>query len=306
MAFLELDQVTKFYGSYCANDKITFQVERGRLFGVLGPNGAGKTTLLRMITRILLPDSGAILVEGKPLAREDQHRIGYVPEERGLYKNLTVLDNLRYFGQLKGLSYTDATMRAVQWLERMDASGWEKKKVRELSKGMSQKVQFIASVLHEPPLLVLDEPFSGLDPLNVEVFLNVIAELRVGGTTILFSTHVMEQVEQMCDDIVLINRGRIVESGVLRHVKARYGIRRLELEFEGGGEFLDRIPSVRILERSDHRAAIELSRGIAEAQELIAIALQHTQLRRAECVEPTLREIFIETVRRTQTDEVTA
>ncbi|MCX8050296.1 MAG: ATP-binding cassette domain-containing protein [Chlorobi bacterium] len=306
MAFLELEGVTKRYGTYCANDGISFSVERGRLFGVLGPNGAGKTTLLRMITRILLPDEGTIRFDGEPLRIEHQQRIGYVPEERGLYKNLTVLDNLRYFGQLKGLSYADATARTLRWLDRMEAHGWEKKKVRELSKGMSQKVQFIASVLHDPPLLVLDEPFSGLDPINVEVFLDVIAELRAGGTTILFSTHVMEQVEQLCDDIVLINRGRIVESGSLRQVKARYGIRRLELEFEGSGDFLDRLPQLSIVERRDHSVAIALDGGIEQAQRIIAAALEHTMLRRAECVEPTLREIFIETVRRTQSEEVTA
>ncbi|GIV53713.1 MAG: ABC transporter ATP-binding protein [Candidatus Kapaibacterium sp.] len=306
MAFLELEHVSKWYGTYRANDDITFGVEPGRLFGVLGPNGAGKTTLLRMITRILLPDQGRILFNGEPLRIEHQQRIGYVPEERGLYKNLTVLDNLQYFAQLKGLSAPTARERAHWWLQRMDARGWEKKKVRELSKGMSQKVQFIASVLHQPPLLVLDEPFSGLDPLNVEVFLDVIAELRSSGTTILFSTHVMEQVEQLCDDIVLINRGRIVEYGSLRQVKARYGIRRLELEFDGDDSFLDRLGAVTILERRDHSAAIELSGGLPQAQHIIAEALQHTMLRRAECVEPTLREIFIETVRRTQPQEIAA
>lgn len=295
--------MTKYYGSYAANDNITFSVERGRLFGVLGPNGAGKTTLLRMITRILLPDSGQILFEGTPLRAEHQQQIGYVPEERGLYKNLTVLDNLRYFAQLKGLTAAEATRRAQWWLHRMDTHGWEKKKVRELSKGMSQKVQFIAAVLHAPPLLILDEPFSGLDPLNVEVFLDVIAELRTGGTTILFSTHVMEQVEQLCDDIVLINRGRVVEHGNLRQVKARYGIRRLELEFDGDGSFLEHIPGLTILDRRDHSVAIELTGGLRQAQDIIASALQHVILRRAECVEPTLREIFIETVRRTHTPE---
>lgn len=303
MAFLELEHVSKYYGSYRANDDITFSIERGRLFGVLGPNGAGKTTLLRMITRILLPDEGTILFEGQPLAIDHQRRIGYVPEERGLYKNLTVLDNLRYFGQLKGLSRQDATIATLRWLERMDARGWETKKVRELSKGMSQKVQFIASVLHDPPLLVLDEPFSGLDPINVEVFLGAIAELRAQGTTILFSTHVMEQVEQLCDDIVLINRGRIVEYGSIRQVKARYGIRRLELEFEGDGSTLEELPGVTVIERRDHSIAFELNGGIAQAQAIIAAALERTMLRRAECVEPTLREIFIETIRRTQPEE---
>jgi ABC-2 type transport system ATP-binding protein len=306
MAFIELDRVSKRYGAFYANRDISFAVEQGRLFGVLGPNGAGKTTLLRMITRILLPDEGTIFFAGEPLAQHHQRRIGYVPEERGLYKNLTVLDNLRYFGQLKGLPSTEATRRALWWLQRMDAHGWEKKKIRELSKGMSQKVQFIVSVLHDPPLLVLDEPFSGLDPLNAQVFLDVIAELRAKGTTILFSTHVMEQVEQLCDDIVLINRGRIVESGSLRQIKARYGIRRLELAFDGDDSFLQRLDGISIADRRNGVISIELSGGIEQAQRIIARALAHGTVRRAECIEPTLREIFIETVRRTETEEVAA
>jgi ABC-2 type transport system ATP-binding protein len=306
MALLELERVSKRYGDFYANREISFSVDAGRLFGILGPNGAGKTTLLRMITRILLPDEGIILLDGKPLSQDHQRSIGYVPEERGLYKNLTVLDNLRYFGQLKGLSSADATRRAYWWLERMDAQGWEKKKVRELSKGMSQKVQFIASALHEPPLLVLDEPFSGLDPLNVEVFLAVIRELQSKGTTVLLSTHVMEQVEQLCDDIVLINRGRIVVSGNLRQIKAQYGVRTLELEFTGDGRFLEQLEGVTIKELRNGFASIELEGGIEHAQQIIAIALQHTTLRRAECIEPSLREIFIETVRRTQSEVMTS
>jgi len=217
-----------------------------------------------------------------------------------------VLDNLRYFGQLKGLSSTEVTRRGLWWLERMDAHGWGKKKIRELSKGMSQKIQFIVSVLHDPPLLVLDEPFSGLDPLNAEVFLDVITELRAKGTTILFSTHVMEQVEQLCDDIVLINRGRIVESGSLRQIKARYGIRRLELAFDGDDSFLQELDGISIADRRNGSISIELSGGIEQAQQIIARALEHGTLRRAECIEPTLREIFIETVRRTETEEVAA
>ncbi|MCS7000885.1 MAG: ATP-binding cassette domain-containing protein [Bacteroidota bacterium] len=306
MAFLEVQGVVKRYGRYLANDQISFSVEQGRLFGVLGPNGAGKTTLLRMITRIILPDEGSILLEGQPLSAEHQRRIGYVPEERGLYRNLTVLDNLQYFGQLKGLSRTEATAQALHWLAFMETHGWEKKKVRELSKGMSQKVQFIAAVLHRPSLLVLDEPFSGLDPINVEVFLRAIDELRSQGTTILFSTHVMEQAEQMCEDIVLINRGRIVESGRLRDIKARFGIRRFELDFEGDSRFLEALPPARILSCTDHSVAIALENGFAEAQQIIAWALERTTIRRAECIEPSLREIFIETVRRSQSEEVPA
>lgn len=305
MAFLEVVSVTKRFGKFIANDRITFSVERGRIFGILGPNGAGKTTLLRMITRILLPDDGLIRFEGELLRNEHQRRIGYVPEERGLYKNLTVLDNLRYFGQLKGLSSADATQRAFWWLARMECGGWEKKKVRELSKGMSQKVQFITSVLHHPPLLILDEPFSGLDPLNVELFLDVITELRANGTTILFSTHVMEQAEQLLDDIVLINRGRIVEQGSLREVKARYGIRRLELEFDGNEAFISQ-RNLRIIERRNHLLTIELKEGIEQAQQIIAQALMHGTVYRAACIQPSLREIFIETVRRTQTEDVLA
>lgn len=297
MQILQLEHVTKYYGKHKANDNISFEVSQGKLFGILGPNGAGKTTLLRMITRILVPDEGTILFAGKPLTQEHQRLIGYVPEERGLYRNLTVVDNLRYFGQLKGLTTQECTQRAYQWLERVDARGWEKKKVRELSKGMSQKIQFIVAVLHNPPLLILDEPFSGLDPVNQELFLQVITELRTQGTTILLSTHIMDQAERLCDDIVLISHGRIVEYGSLRQIKSRYGIRYLLLEFEGDGQFLSSLPNVQLTEVSNGRALLELNDGLQQAQHIIATALQHALLRRAECIEPSLHEIFIEAIK---------
>ncbi len=279
-----------------ATDDVSFEVDKGRIFGLLGPNGAGKTTLIRMITNILIPDSGEILLLGENVSSSQQSKIGYLPEERGLYKRLKVIEQIRYFGELKGLSTREAISRGRAWLKRLNAEDWENKKVQELSKGMSQKVQFIATVLHHPPLLILDEPFSGLDPVNAELMINVIRELQQTGVTVILSTHVMEQVEKLCDDIVLINKGRILLSGSVREVKSRYGRDTVVLEFDGSDAFLDELSDVRILSRSAGRAEIRLSGDKDQANAIIQKAMQHTQLIRFEFVEPSLHEIFISEV----------
>lgn len=298
MAILELLEVSKRFGRNRAVDGVSFSVEPGRIFGLLGPNGAGKTTTIRMITYILLPDSGRIMLMGRPVGPEQQQRIGYLPEERGLYRRMRVLEQLVYFGRLKGLSARQAQEAARRWLQRLQAMGWEEKRVEELSKGMQQKVQFIASVLHEPDLLILDEPYTGLDPLNTELLTQVILELKAQGKTILFSTHRMEQVEQLCDDIVLINRGQVVLAGSVREIKARYRKDTIRLEFSGPDGVLDRLPGVQVISRSRHAAELRMLDPALRPQNLLLRLASELEIQRFEILEPSLQQIFIETVSR--------
>ncbi len=222
-ATVVLRNVTKRFGDFTAVSELSLAVQPGRIFGLLGPNGAGKTTTIRMIVNIFAPDSGAIELFGKTISPATQDRIGYLPEERGLYKKMKVGDQLRFFAELKDISGKEADARIDRWLKRLKLSEWKAKKSSELSKGMQQKVQFITTVLHEPDLLILDEPFSGLDPVNVDLLKEIVLELKQAGKTIIFSTHQMEVAEKICDDICLINRSRKILEGSIRSVKAGFG-----------------------------------------------------------------------------------
>jgi ABC-2 type transport system ATP-binding protein len=222
MNILSLRDVCKSFDGYLANNHISFDVPQGSIFGILGPNGAGKTTLIRIITNVIGADSGSILFDGQPLEAAHQKQIGYMPEERGLYKKMEVGEHLIYLGRLKNLSKKEAQKKIDYWAEKLEIKTWWNKKIEELSKGMQQKVQFIATVLHEPKLLILDEPFSGLDPINSQMIQNEIFELQKKGTTILFSTHRMEQVEEICEEIVLINKGRNILQGKVHDIKQQF------------------------------------------------------------------------------------
>ncbi|MEP6743610.1 MAG: ATP-binding cassette domain-containing protein, partial [bacterium] len=222
-ATVVLRNVTKRFGDFTAVNDLSLEVHAGRIFGLLGPNGAGKTTTIRMIVNIFAPDSGAVELFGKAITPATQDRIGYLPEERGLYKKMKVGDQLRFFAELKNINGKDAEARADRWLARLHIADWKSKKSSELSKGMQQKVQFITTVLHEPDLLILDEPFSGLDPVNLDLLKEIVLELKQAGKTIIFSTHQMEVAEKICDDICLINRSRKVLEGSIRTVKAGFG-----------------------------------------------------------------------------------
>lgn len=222
MSLLKLDRVVKRYGANTAVDHVSFEVPSGSIFGLLGPNGAGKTSIIRMITTITRPDEGEIFVEGQAVGRDTIGRVGYMPEERGLYKKMDVESHLLYLAQLKGLSKREATDRLGYWFERFGIETWREKKIEELSKGMQQKIQFIATVVHDPALIILDEPFSGLDPINTNLIKDEIYELAQAGKQIVFSTHRMEQVEEVCDYIVLINKGRNVLEGYVKEVKDRF------------------------------------------------------------------------------------
>ncbi len=299
MSHLEVSNVTKRYGSTTAVESVSFTAEPGRILGLLGPNGAGKTSTIRMITYITLPDEGQIRYDGREVGAWSQQRMGYLPEERGLYKRLRVREQLVYLGTLKGLAKQEAAARADRWLDRFDATDWADKKTEELSKGMQQKVQFIATLLHEPSLLILDEPFSGLDPINSDLLRDVILELRSEDRTILFASHRMEQVEQLCDDICLMARGDVVLQGHLRDIKKQFGRNTVVLEFDGDDSFIDVLAAdggVRINTRSAHRAELTLT-GSIPARQILDTALQETEeLFRFERVEPPLSEIFVDVV----------
>lgn len=292
---LDIHHVTKRFGQHVANDDISLRIATGRIFGLLGPNGAGKTTLIRMITGITLPDQGTITLGDDASIDVRRERIGYLPEERGLYKKMTVSEQLRYFAGLKGLDVRRADERIQYWLDRMDASGWGTKKIQELSKGMQQKVQFISTILHEPSVLILDEPFSGLDPVNADVLISVIRQLQQSGTTIILSTHQMDQVERLCDDIALINRGRVVLSGEVARVRAGFDSDRLRIRSSSGTAALESIPGTTVVSSSG--STVELRRDTATSiRSILDHANSATDVVEFAVIQPSLHEIFVRTV----------
>ena len=299
MAHLDVSDVTKRYGDTLAVDDVSFEAEPGRLLGLLGPNGAGKTSTIRMITYIAVPDAGAVRYDGREVGPWSQQRMGYLPEESGLYDRLRVKEQLVYLGTLKGLSRADAAEQADYWLDRFDATDWADMKTEELSKGMQQKIQFIATLLHDPSLLIFDEPFSGLDPINADLLRDIILELRREDRTILFASHRMEQVEQLCDDICLMAGGEVVLQGALRDIKEQFGTNTLVLEFDGPDTFIDelaRAGRVRVNTRSAHRAELTLADD-TDARTVLDLALDRTDdVYRYERVAPPLNEIFVDTV----------
>jgi ABC-2 type transport system ATP-binding protein len=295
MNVIELRNVTKRFDEFVAVRDLSLEVRQGTIFGLLGPNGAGKTTSIRMIVNITAPDEGEVLVMGKRVSPELQPHIGYLPEERGLYKRMKIGEQLVFFANLKGLNSTEAAKRVDQWLGRLEMSEWKNKKPTDLSKGMQQKIQFIVTVIHDPEVLILDEPFTGLDPVSANLLKSVIIDLKQRGKTIIFSTHQMEQVEQMCDDICLINHGTQVLSGSLREVKRRYGKNTVILDYEGADSFLGD-DLVKRHNRFPNYSEILLNEG-ADAQEVLRRALAAgARVNRFELVEPSLNEIFIEVV----------
>lgn len=295
MQVIEVDKVTKYFGKYRAVAEVSFSAGSGRIFGLLGPNGAGKTTTIRMMNDILFPDSGEIRILGEPVSAKMQNKIGYLPEERGLYKRLKVIEQLQYFGRLKGLSSSEATKRAKMWLNELGAKGWEQKKIQELSKGMQQKVQFISTILHDPEVLILDEPFAGFDPINTELLKTIILDLKKAGKTLILSTHVMSQVEELCDDICLINKGKAILEGNVREIKSSYGRDSGVIEFEGDSSFLDELGDLKILSRTANRAEFRMDDGIDSA-DILKKAMEKAKVLKFELTEPSLHEIFIDTV----------
>lgn len=299
MSIVELQKVRKVYDTKVAVNDISFNIEPGTMFGLLGPNGSGKTSSIRMMIGMTVPDSGSISLFGQPFTRKNLPRIGYLPEERGLYKKMKVMDQLIFLGQLHGLDASTASRRSHEWCEKLGISASIGKKTEELSKGMQQKIQFISTLLHEPELIIMDEPFSGLDPVNATILQDTLVDLRAKGRTVLFSTHRMDQIEKLCDSISLIHNGNLVLSGTMREIKSKYPRNRVEMLFEGDTGFLQH-PSIEEAKTYGGRAEIKLRTvdGIApDAQPLLADAVQRgTRIDRFEVKEPTLEEIFIEKV----------
>ena len=296
---LQVKNVVKYFGDYKASNDITFNVKEGIIFGLLGPNGAGKTTMIRMINNIYYPDSGEILIFNEQLNSNHLSQMAYLPEERGLYKKVKVIDQLVYFGRLKGMTNKDATNKAKEWLIRLDASEWLNKKVQELSKGMQQKVQFIATILHDPKFIILDEPFSGFDPINAELLKNIILEFKAQGKTLILSTHMMEQVEQLCDEIALINKGNLVLSGSLKEIKKKYKKNNYIIEFEGDNNFINDFENLNIISNNNHKIEFQVKNEFLDSittKELINILNNKTNITKFEIAEPSINEIFINTV----------
>jgi ABC-2 type transport system ATP-binding protein len=294
MPVVELAGVTKAYESKIAVNNLSLSIDAGQMFGLLGPNGAGKTSSIRMIMGITIPDSGSINLFGKPFDRQSLERVGYLPEERGLYKKMKVLDQLVFFGELHGLTAAEARKRAVDWAKRMEIAESLLKKTEELSKGMQQKIQFISCLLHDPGLIIMDEPFSGLDPVNAVLLERTLLELRDQGKAIVFSTHRMDQVEKLCDSICLIDKGKAVLAGKMREIKASYERNRVIVEFEGSSAFLNSTEIAEAKNFSGH-VEIRLKEG-GDAQKLLHEAAAVATIYRYELVEPSLEEIFIQTV----------
>jgi ABC-2 type transport system ATP-binding protein len=293
---LRVSNVTKRFGEFTAVDDLSFDVRAGRVFGFLGPNGAGKTTTIRMIVGITFPDEGTIELFGERVSPALQNRIGYLPEERGLYKKMKVVDQLKYFAALKGVSGGEAEKRIDFWLERMRLSEWKRKKTSDLSKGMQQKIQFISTVLHDPDLLILDEPFSGLDPVNVEFMIDVLSEFRTQRKTVIFSTHLMETAERLCHDIILINRARKVVGGSLREVKESYGTNLIAFRGTNAERVLeDKTLVERVISHADEQE-LHLADGVDPQRVLKALIESGAIVSKFELTEPSLNDIFIEKV----------
>ncbi len=291
---LHIDSVTKYFNSLTAVDHIDFTVRQGDIYGFLGPNGAGKTTTIRMIMGIIEPDSGTILFNGQPIRNLPVNTFGYLPEERGLYQKQKLLEIMIYFGTLKGLSEAEARKRAITWIDRFDLSRYANKKTEELSKGNQQKVQFILTMLHDPKLVVLDEPFTGLDPVNQLLLKEIIQEKQAEGTTFLFSTHQMEQVERLCNNICLINKGRLLLEGDLNTIRQEFHNNQVVVEYEGK---LDRGALERYLDHAtitDHKLTGVM---LADSKSFIAWLNDHVVIKDFSLRPPTLEEIFIATVK---------
>ena len=303
MNILQIENVTKRYSNHTALSDVSLNVPRGSVYGLLGPNGAGKSTLIRVINRITLPDAGRVLFDGKPITDEDIYKIGYLPEERGLYKKMKVGEQALFFARLKGLSRRDALQRLKKWFIRLGIESWWDKKVEDLSKGMAQKVQFITTVLHEPKLLIFDEPFSGFDPINANILKQEILRLRDEGATVIFSTHNMSSVEEICDHITLINKSRNILSGSVDEVRRRFGENIFEVVYGGDKDTFESVMSpvaemlstAEVADTSYLTSRIRLKES-ATIRESISLANGAVELRSWSEVIPSMNDIFIRAV----------
>lgn len=296
---LSLKNLQKYYASQKAVDDISFDIQAGSIFGLLGPNGAGKTTLLRMITGIFYPDEGQIILNGQPFNPiEDISKIGYMPEERGMYKKMKIGEQAIYLAQLKGLSKAEATERIKYWFRKLEMESWWNKKVEDLSKGMSQKLQFVITVLHEPKLIILDEPFSGLDPLNANLIKDEIYDLAKKGATIIFSTHRMEQVEEICDHIVLVNLGKKILDGTVKEIKQQFKENIFTVTSSNNENIQDN-DIFTVVRRDDEKVLVKINAGFSTNQVLSQLIKEQVNIESYNELLPTLNDIFIKLVEST-------
>lgn len=296
MSILSLTNVIKRYHNHTAVNGVSFEVPESQLFGLLGPNGAGKTSLIRIITSITGADEGTILVEGQPLSPDHILKIGYMPEERGLYKKMKVGEQLLYLAQLKGLSRKEAVSKIKYWLEKFEIHDWLNKKIEELSKGMQQKIQFIATVMHEPKLIILDEPFSGLDPINTNLIKDEIQRLKNEGASIIFSTHRMEQVEEICEHIVLMNNGKVILNGRMNEVKESFKEHKYRIVFRNDTPLIESNQLFTVLEKEAQSFVIKINDNVEPNQALNNILSHGSELISYSEILPSLNEIFIKQV----------
>jgi len=300
------NEIIKDFRGHRALNKVSLEVPEGSIYGLLGPNGAGKTTLLRIVNQITAPDQGTVLFRGKPIASEHRSLIGYLPEERGLYKKMKVGEQAMYLAQLKGLSRQDATKRLKYWFEKFEIGSWWDKKVEELSKGMAQKIQFITTVLHEPELLIFDEPFSGFDPINVNLLKNEILEMRAKGATIIFSTHNMASVEELCSNITLINQSEVVLQGEINKLRERYRANKYRVVYKGEPEELSSglETGFELLQMDENgrgqEAIIRVTRD-GGSNELLKNLVQITEVKAFHEILPDMNDIFIQVVKNAST-----
>ncbi|UCG51917.1 MAG: ATP-binding cassette domain-containing protein [Candidatus Latescibacterota bacterium] len=292
---VKITDVTKSFNGLKAVDELSFSIEKGIIYGLLGPNGAGKTTTIRMMMRMLYPDRGSIEILGQSLRDLKKDRIGYLPEERGLYRKMKVLDLLAFFGEVKSMKRRAARRSGSEWLERLGLAEVGQKKVEELSKGMQQKVQFISTILHEPDLVILDEPFSGLDPVNVNILMDIILEFHRKGHTVIFSTHMMDQVEKLCREICLINKGRKVLDGTLSDIKKEYGRNSISIRYAGDGSFLKDLPGVDSVNVYGNELFLRLREG-ADSKAILKEVSARLDVQKFEIAEPSIHDIFVDQV----------
>ncbi|MBQ8070657.1 MAG: ATP-binding cassette domain-containing protein [Bacteroidales bacterium] len=300
MGIIQCKEISKSFGEKVALDKVSVDIPKGKIFGLLGPNGAGKTTLIRIINRITIPNGGEVFFDGRPITQEDVEKIGYLPEERGLYRKMEVGDQALYLAQLKGMSRNDAMAELKKWFVKFGIQDWWKKKVEELSKGMAQKVQFITTVVHKPSLMILDEPFSGFDPVNAEIIRKEILRLKDEGATIILSTHNMESVEELCDNIALINKSHLVITGGVDEIRHKYGNNNIELIYTGENVLSPVEGTFSVLSDEDnagrHTAVVSLEDGCSTNAALAAILSQQLQVNSFRELIPRMNDIFIKLV----------
>ena len=294
---LEVRHVVKRFAAHLAVDDVSFRAQPGEIFGLLGPNGAGKTTTIRMIMNLLTPDSGEVLFDGRPVEERDKNRIGYLPEERGLYRRQTVAEVLTYLAALKGVPRSQSAAAIRGWLTRFDLADWHDRRVDRLSRGMAQKVQFIAAVVHDPEIIFFDEPFAGIDPVAIDVLRATLVELARTGKTVLFSTHMMEQAERICERVHIIDQGRTVLDGRLSEIKDHFGTRTIHVEVDGDASFLRDDPAVAELTAYPNYLEIEPAAAVAP-ERILERLIERLRVRRFEAVSPSLHRIFREHVKR--------